>query len=358
MAKILKAGLIGYGVSGRVFHAPFLHRDPHYELYAVAERNSDECRSRYPYVRRYKDPADLLRDPELDLVIITTPNETHMPFAREALLHGKHVVLEKPVCVRSEDMLGLIRLSGERGLVLSPYHNRRYVSDFRTLEDILRAGLLGPIVECEIHYDRYRPERRPGAWRERDIPGSGILFDLGPHLLDQALFLFGAPLTLTADIRRQRPGIETDDYFDIRLDYGWLRVILSASMLVREMGSRYMIHGLKGSYIKSGDDPQETLLRAGIAPEGPDWGLEPEEFRGILHTEREGQVIREFFPTRKGDYGAYYEDLYLALNGEAPLRVLPEDGYNTILLIEMARQSSLEQRTLDCLGLLPGSRIN
>src|SRR5690348_13636288 len=308
MPPTIKTAMIGFGVSGRCFHAPFLHISPKYELRAIVERHGEESKKQYPSIRLCRTADEVMDDPGIDLIVITTPNESHLPLARQALLAGKHVVLEKPFTIHSGEALQLIALAGSRHRIISPYQNRRYVSDYRTVCEIVQGQLLGDIVECEIHYDRYRPQLRPEAWREKDIPGSGILYDLGAHLIDQALHLFGPPRTITADVRRQRPHIQADDYFDIRLDYGWLRVILEAGMLVREMGPRYMLHGVKGSFIKWGDDPQEALLRAGSMPGTPDWGKEPEEIWGLLHTEKDGSVIREKYPSATGNFGAYYDD--------------------------------------------------
>ncbi len=351
MTPAIKTAIIGFGVSGRCFHAPFLHISPKYELAAIVERHGEESKKQYPAVRLCRTADEVMDDPDIDLIVITTPNESHLPLAQQALLAGKHVVLEKPFTIHSGDALQLIALAGSQRRIISPYQNRRYVSDYRTVGEIVQRKLLGDIVECEIHYDRYRPELRPGAWREKDIPGSGILYDLGAHLIDQALYLFGPPQTITADVRRQRPGIVTDDYFDIRLDYGWLRVILEAGMMVRERGPRYMLHGVKGSFIKSGDDPQEALLRAGVMPDLPDWGTEPEEIWGLLHTEENGKIIREKYPSATGNFGAYYDDLYDAIINGFPLKVRPEDGYNIIKMIELALQSSREKRTVACEGL-------
>ncbi|HEY6082353.1 MAG TPA: Gfo/Idh/MocA family oxidoreductase, partial [Chitinophagaceae bacterium] len=187
MPPTIKTAMIGFGVSGRCFHAPFLHISPKYELASVVERHGEESKKQYPYIRLCRTADEVMDDPDIDLIVITTPNESHFPLAQQALLAGKHVVLEKPFTIHSGDALQLIALAGSRRRVISPYQNRRYVSDYRTVCEIVRGKLLGDIVECEIHYDRYRPELRPGAWREKDIPGSGILYDLGAHLIDQAL---------------------------------------------------------------------------------------------------------------------------------------------------------------------------
>jgi predicted dehydrogenase len=261
-------------------------------------------------------------------------------------------VLEKPFTIHSSEALELIELAEKTGRILSVFQNRRYVNDFLTIQKILSEKLLGEIVEFEGHYDRYRPGPKPNAWREENKPGSGILYDLGAHLIDQALFLFGIPETVTADVRMQRPHAQIDDYFDLRLDYGYLRVILKGCMLVREPGPRYQIHGTLGSYIKSGEDPQEALLRAGFLPTQAHWGEEPEESWGILHTEINGLLIREKYPTLPGDFGRYYRKLYESIRQGMPVSEKPEHGFNSIRIIELALESNQQKVTVKCSGLL------
>ena len=348
----IKVGLVGYGISAKVFHAPFIATDSRYQLVSVVERHKQESKEKFPDVRVVKTIEELLQNESIDLVVITTPNETHFPYAKSALEAGKHVVLEKPVTNTSAEAKQLLEIANRSGKVLSVYQNRRYVSDFFTIKDLLDKKLLGDVHTFEGHYDRYRLEARPQAWREHVLPGSGILFDLGPHLLDQVLYLFGLPNTISADIRMQRPHAKVDDYFDLRLDYGFMKVILQAGMLVREPGPRYLIHGAKGSFIKSGEDPQEALLRAGKLPVGADWGQEKEDIYGLLHTEIDGKVIRERYPSHKGDYAAYYKNLYDTIVNNKPVQERIEHGYNTIRLIELAFESHQKQCTIPCTGLL------
>jgi scyllo-inositol 2-dehydrogenase (NADP+) len=347
----IKVGLVGFGISAKVFHAPFITTNPQYQLVSVAERHKEESKEKYPGVQVVKSFEALLNNPEIDLIVITTPNETHFPYAKAALEAGKHVVLEKPATNTSAEAKQLLAIAQRSGKVLSIYQNRRYVSDFRTIAAILDLQLLGEVHTFEGHYDRFRPEARPQAWREHELPGSGILYDLGPHLLDQVLYLFGLPQTIAADIRQQRSHAKVDDYFDLRLNYGSLKVILQAGMLVREPGPRYLIHGNKGSFIKSGEDPQEALLRTGAIPTGDDWGKEADEIYGLLHTEKDGQVIRERYPSHKGNYAQYYQNLYDTIVNKAPIREKAEHGYNTIRLIELAFESSQKQCTVACTGL-------
>jgi scyllo-inositol 2-dehydrogenase (NADP+) len=349
----IKVGLLGFGISAKVFHAPFITTNNNFQLVSVLERNKQESKEKYPQVQVVKSIEELLQNEAIDLVVITTPNETHFPYAKAALEAGKHVVLEKPVTNTSAEAKQLLEIAARSGKVLSVYQNRRYVSDFLTIKEILDKKLLGEVHTFEGHYDRYRLEARPQAWREHVLPGSGVLFDLGPHLLDQVLYLFGIPNTITADIRMQRPHAKVDDYFDLRLDYGFLKVMLQAGMLVREPGPRYLIHGMKGSFVKSGEDPQEALLRAGVLPVGDDWGKEKEDIYGLLHTETDGKITRERYPSHKGDYAAYYKNLYETIANNKPVRERIEHGYNTIRLIELAFESHQKQNTIACTGLLP-----
>jgi scyllo-inositol 2-dehydrogenase (NADP+) len=353
MSKRIKTGLVGFGISAKVFHAPFLTTNPQYELVSVVERNRQESKEKYPFVQVVRSIEELLQDDSIELVVITTPNDTHFPYAKAALEAGKHVVLEKPLTNTSAEAMQLVEIAALSGKTLSVYQNRRYVSDFLTIRELLDKKRLGEVHTFEGHYDRYRAEARPNAWREADQPGSGILYDLGPHLLDQVLYLFGLPQSITADIRQQRPHAKVDDNFDLQLHYGFLKVILQAGMLVREPGPRYLIHGTVGSFIKYGEDPQEARLRAGELPTGDDWGKEPESMYGLLHTEINGQLVREKVPSHTGSFGRYYEDLYDTLVHGKPVKEKPEHGYNTIRLIELAFESHQQQRTIPCTGLLP-----
>lgn len=352
MAQALKIGIAGFGQAAKVMHAPFLDCLKEYEMVSILERHGTDSKVRYPYVQVVRSIEDLIGNPELDIISITTPNDTHFEYAKKSLLAGKHVVLEKPFTITSEEAKELIEISRKANRVLSVFQNRRYVCDFLTIRKILGENLLGPVVEFEAHYDRYRPAAKPNAWRERNEPGSGILYDLGAHLIDQALFLFGAPDTIIADVRRQRPHAKIDDYFDIRLDYGFSKVILKSGMLVREPGPRYMIHGTMGSFIKSGDDPQEELLKAGAMPDAPGWGEESEKNWGFLHTEINGKIIKETYPSLRGNFGLYYKNLYETIRNGRPLKEKAEHGFNTIRMIELALESNQKKSAVQCTGLI------
>ena len=348
----MKTGVVGFGVAAQFMHLPFLVTNPDYQVTCILQRHGDTAAEKFPGVRIVRSLDEMLHDQDLELIVITTPNDSHFDYAFRALEAGKHVVLEKPFTITTEDAGLLIRQAERKQRVLSVYQNRRYVSDFLTIRKLLRENLLGEIVEFEAHYDRYRPEQRPNAWREENTPGSGILYDLGAHLIDQAFCLFGLPRFVSADIRIQRPHARTTDYFDLWLDYGFTKVILKAGMLVREPGPRYMIHGWQGSFIKSGEDPQEALLRKGILPVAPDWGVEPESIYGLLHTEHNGKLIREKYPSLAGNYGGFYIDLFNTIRHGKPLQVRPEHGFNTIRLIELATESNEKKCRVECSGLI------
>ena len=351
---MISTAVISHGISARTFHIPFIIADSGFSLDMILERSGDTAQKQYPKIKIARTFQEVLDDREIELVVICSPNETHFPYAKAALLAGKHVVVEKPFTNTSAEAKELIALSASTGKVCSVYHNRRYVTDFLTMKKIIEDGLLGEPREFYAHYDRYRPDPRTyGLWREQELPGSGIFYDLGPHLIDQALMLFGMPTSINADIRRMKPYSKVDDYFDLRLEYENLIVTLHASMLVREMGPRYMIHGTKGSYIKSGEDPQEEMLKAGIKPTGADWGMEDASIHGLIHTELDGEVIRRPYPSLQASYGDYYKNLYNTIKNGAPLKETPLDGYHVIRLIELAFQSSKEKRTITCSWPLP-----
>ena len=339
-------------MSAKFMHLPFIITNPEFQLQCILQRHGNEAKEKYPSVQIVRTLDEMLYDDKLELIVITTPNDTHFEYSMRALDAGKHVVLEKPFTITSADAKKLIDRSIKVNRVLSVYQNRRYVSDFLTIRQLLKEKLLGELVEFEAHYDRYRPERRPAAWREQNIPGSGILYDLGAHLIDQTFCLFGLPRYITADIRIQRPDAKATDYFELWLDYDFKKIILKAGMLVREPGPRYSIHGMKGSFLKSGEDPQEELLRKGMLPGTPDWGRESEDIYGLLHTEIEGKIVKERYPSLPGNYGGYYSDLYNTIRRGEPLKVKPEHGYNTIRLIELATESNDRKSRIACSGLI------
>lgn len=346
MVDEISVGLIGYGMAARVFHAPVMQSVPRLKLKKVVERHGDEACARHPTVEVVRDAAALFQDAEIALIVIATPNISHFDLARQSLLAGKHVVVEKPFTTTSEQAERLIDLSRRQNRLLSVHQNRRWDGDFQTVKKILGGQLLGRLVEYESHYDRFRDYQRPKAWREEAGEGSGILFDLGPHLIDQAQVLFGLPQRITADIRIQREFATAVDNFELILHYDNLKVTLKAGMLVREQSPRFILHGTKGSFIKYGFDPQEESLKRGGTPRAPNWGEEPRELWGTLRTQLGGLHLEGQVQTIAGCYQAYYQNIVDAIEGREELAVKPEEARNTIRIIEAALQSSEQQCTL------------
>lgn len=342
----INLALVGFGMASQVFHAPLIMAEPQLNLHTIVQRSSQSARASYPHAHVVSDLAEVLADPAIELVVIATPNQTHAELAAQALNAGKHVVVDKPFTINSQQADQLIALAQQQQRVLSVYHNRRWDGDFLTAQAVIQAGWLGRLVSYECHYDRYRPQLKQGAWREQASQGSGILYDLGAHLIDQALVLFGLPQSITAQLAKQREGAQTVDYFDLRLGYAELQVTLKAGMLVRELGPRFSLHGTNGSWIKYGIDPQEAALRAGQAPNSPNWGQESTTDWGMLNTELNGLVLRGTVETIDGKYPAYYRNVAQAIQGETELIVQASQARNVIRLIELAEQSAAEQRTI------------
>lgn len=345
--KPINTALCSFGMSGWVFHAPFITTHPGFNLYGVWERTKNLAEEKYPGVKTFRSLEALLEDDAVELVVVNTPSVTHFDFARQALEAGKHIIVEKPFTATVGEAEELIGLAIKKNLYLSVYQNRRYDSDYLTVKKILDQGLLGPVVEAEIHYDRFVPALSYKVHKETPTAGVGALYDLGSHLIDQALQLFGMPIAVFADMAINRPGSRVSDYFDLKLFYPEHRVILKSSYYVREAMPGYQLHGKLGSFIKHKTDVQEQDLLAGKVPGGPDWGMEPENQQGLLHTEKDGVIIREHIPSLRGDYSLYYEGIYQALRFQAPVPVSGEDGKKVILIIEAANKSNRERKVIE-----------
>lgn len=342
----IQTAICSIGMSGQVFHAPFLMVHPGFELYAVWERSKNIAAEKYAGVKTFRSLDDMLADEKVELVVVNTPNTTHYVYAKKALLAGKHVIVEKPFTVSASEADELIALAKRVNKKLSVYHNRRYDSDYRTIKRVLAEGWLGEVVEAEFHFDRYRAELSPKTHKEVAAPGTGALYDLGAHLIDQALQLFGMPDALYADLLVLRPHSQVDDYFELVLYYPQRRVRLKCSYLVREPLPGYILHGRKGSFIKAKTDVQETTLQAGVLPGSADWGLEPESEKGLLHAEKEGKPFRELVVSERGNYMDYYQGIFDALRHNKPVPVAPEDGRDVIRIIEAAFESSKKQQVV------------
>ena len=343
----INTALCSFGMSGYVFHAPFINVHPLFNLYGVWERTKNEAEQQYPEVKTFRTLEELLADTHIELVVVNTPSVTHYDFAKQVLLAGKHLVVEKPFTATVQEAEELIQLAEAKNLKLSVFQNRRWDSDFRTVKKILDEGLLGAIVEAEIHFDRFSPELSPKIHKETPTPAVGGLYDLGSHLIDQALQLFGLPIALFTDLQVTRPGSQVQDYFDLKLYYPSHRVILKSSYFVREALPGFVLHGTKGSFLKSRADVQEKQLIAGKIPGTAGYGIEPETEKGLLHTEQNGKIIREQVPTLNGNYMDYYEGIYNAIRNGEPVPVSAADGMNVIRVIEAAVQSSREKRVVE-----------
>lgn len=334
----IKTALLSYGMSGEVFHAPLLEAHPEFEIAAVWQRDTRKpAKHSYPIVGAYQD---ILGDPSIELVIVNTPNETHYSYAAEALKAGKHVIVEKPFTVTTKEGDDLIALAAKEGKMLSAFQNRRWDADFLTVRKVLAERLLGKLVECEIHYDRYRNYIEANTWKELAKPGTGILYNLGSHLIDQALVLFGMPRYLDARIGTQRPGGEVDDFFDIRLEYDGFYVILKSSYLVREQGPRFILHGTEGSFLKSGIDPQEQELKDKRTPGTAEWGVESKEWWGKLNTTLDGKPFEGPYESIPGNYLRYYDNIHEVLRHGKALAVTAAQARDVIRLIEASQESS------------------
>jgi predicted dehydrogenase len=347
--KPIQTGLASYGMSGSVFHAPFLNIHPMFEMRTIVERTKNKARERYPNVHIARSYDELLADPEIRLVVVNTPDVTHYEFARQALSAGKHVIVEKPFVFNANEGEELIALAKEKGLMLAVYQNRRWDGDFLTVQQVLRSGVLGRVVEFQSSYQRYRNYIQEGSWKEKAAGHHrvGLAYNLGSHMIDQSVRLFGLPQAVYADISRLREAGEVDDYYHIQLIYPNVKVSLRGGYLMREQTPRYCIHGTKGSFVKYGLDPQEEMLKAGITPDIPDWGAEKEQDWGILNTELEGGLhFRGKVETLRGNYGAFYDDIYDALQMLRPATTDASGVLPVIRLIEAAFRSVQEQRVI------------
>lgn len=341
----IRVGLIGYGYSGATFHAPLIAAAKGLKLSRIASSDPERVRQVFSDVAVVTHASDLIRAADVDLVVIATPNGLHHTLAMAALNADKHVVLEKPFTITSAEAEELVQLAEKRNLVLSVFHNRRWDSDFLTVRQCIESGVLGEVNTCEIHFDRYRPEVR-NRWREQDLPGSGCLYDLGSHSIDQALQLFGLPVKISADVGVQRSGASSPDYFHLIMDYGVRKVILHSGAIVRQAGPRFLVHGSKGSFIKYGMDPQEDALKEGRCPGGAGWGREDERYHGqIVHGEN-GLHISGKLESLPGSYQSYYAGISEAIRGKGPVPVAAADALQVIKVIECAMLSSKEGRVV------------
>ena len=345
----LRVALVGYGNAGRIFHAPLISGMPGLALSHVVSSKPQAVLADWPLVKVLAQPEHAFADPEVDMVVIATGNESHFPLAHAALLAGKHVVIDKPCTVTLEQTQTLLALAKAQGRVLTVFQNRRWDADFLGLQEVIQSGELGRIVYFESHFDRYRPVV-PSRWREQDLPGSGLWFDLGAHLVDQALVLFGMPQDVVLDTACHRDGALVNDYFhaqwrypqDSAGDHPGLRVILHGSALVASLGPRFVVHGTLGSYVKYGLDTQEDALKAGARPQWDalgHWGADPQE--GTIVTYHDTHPHSQPAPPVAGNYLAFYAQLLKHLHGQADLAVTPSQVFQAMQLLTLGQQSVL-----------------
>lgn len=340
MGKI-RTALVGYGSVGEKMHAPLITVCPDLELVAVVERRQEKSKEKYPGVSIFRSLEALLEADAADLIVIVTPNEFHFSQAKMALEAGKHVVVDKPVTIHSREAKELKQIAEEKGLVLSVFQNRRWDGDIRTIQKILAEGLLGRVVHFESHFDRFRPGLADN-WREQDVPGNGITYDLGTHLIDQAVMLFGRPDWVYAEIFKQRTGAVADDFFDITLMFGSTKARLTASVLSKAPMPKFLVLGEKGSYIKYGLDVQEKAFKAGELPEGANWGLEDAQAWGELHLEHTSMT----YETERGDYRIFYQNIADAISQKNTLRVPIDQAITVLEIIEAAFFSHQEGKRI------------
>lgn len=335
MAVGIKTVLVGYGSVAEKMHGPLIEACEGLELTAIVERSGNRCLEKFPKVTVLKSFDEVLEDAELKLVVITTPNEFHFSMAKAALEAGKHVVVDKPVTIFAHEAEELDDLARANGLVCSVFQNRRFDGDFMTIQEIISKELLGELVYLESHFDRYRPELREN-WREQNVPGNGVTYDLGTHLIDQVVLQFGLPDSIQADIRKQRTDTIADDYFDIQLDYGYFKARVTAGILVNAPTPKFLLLGKKGSYQKFGLDVQEAAFKAGEKPEGEDWGVESMDRFGTLYLEDHSRP----YPTVPGDYRLFYDNVAKVIGSGGELLVKVSEAASVLKIIEASFKSS------------------
>jgi len=341
----IKTGIASFGLSGKAFHAPFIETNEAFELSAICERSKNEALQIYPHVKIVRSFDDLIADNSLELIIVNTPDVTHYDYCKGALNAGKHVIVEKPFVFTLAEGEELIRLATDKKLMLTVFQNRRWDGDFLTIQDVLRGNKLGRIVEYRACFQRFRPQIA-NTWKEQNDRRVGIVYNLGPHLVDQAVCLFGKPAGVFAQITKLRDGSQIDDYFSITLIYYQLQVALSASMLIKEPTASFVLHGTNGSFVKYGIDPQENQLREGIKPTDANYGLDLPEMYGTIFYEENGETCRKTIETIKGDYTHYFNAVARSIREQVAPPVSPEENLLIIRILEAAYKSSDENQVV------------
>jgi predicted dehydrogenase len=346
---MIRVGLIGFGLGGRVFHAPLISSVEGLELAAVLERTSNKAAERYPGITTYRSLEEMLADASLGLFVVTTPNGTHFDVASQILRAGRNVVVDKPMAVSSAQIAELIALAASKNLLLAPFHNRRWDSDFQTIQKLLHEGSLGRLVSFQSRFDRWRPTPPTDRlWKDDPSLGGGLLLDLGSHLTDQALAQFGKPEAVGAEVLRERVGKGANDSFTIRLRYPGLLVTLASNNLSLPAAPRFHLRGTSGNYWKSGLDPQEAALSKITRITDSVWGREPTANWGMLHVGIDGGSVTRPVEPIPGDYRLYYAGIRDALLGQAPAPVTALDAWRVARILEWAQESSEQRREIVC----------
>jgi len=345
---MIRVGLIGFGLAGQAFHAPMIRGVAGMQLACVLERRTDNAKQRYPDERIARTLDEMLSDKTINLCVVATPNDTHFPYTKACLEAGRDVVLDKPMTPTLKEAEQLVAIAQKHGRLLTVYQDRRWDGAFLTVKKLIREGALGEVAEYEARFDRFRLDAKPNAWREvADFPAAGVLWDLGPHLIDGALVLFGEPESIYAAALCQRKSSTVDDAFDVIMQYPRLRATLRARIIAYKPSHHLLVHGSQGSFVKYGMDPQEEILRSDHYPDGLDWGknwgLEAKEHWGTLT--RVGEEPRKV-ETERGDYRLFYANVRDAMEKKAPLDVPPEQFLRTQRALVLAHKSSREKRVI------------
>jgi scyllo-inositol 2-dehydrogenase (NADP+) len=340
---MLNVALCSYGMSGKVFHAPLITAEPGLKLHTILQRSEPTALADYPQVSIVKTFEDVLANPDIHLVVVNTPNELHYPMTKAALQAGKHVVVEKPFTLNIDEGNELIALANKQHKTLSVFQNKRLESDHLDAQKIIESGTLGRIVEVEWHYDRYRTNVTHKKWKEDNLPGSGTWFDLGIHMVDSMLCLFGKPKAVYADMRSLRRAEGSTDYFNVCFHYEDMRVILRSSTYVSEKGATVTIHGDKGSFLKFGQDVQEAQMIRGLIPGMAGWAQPGTDNYGVLHVHNNGEATRTTIPGQRGYYEHYYKNIVDAITGNMPLAFLPQQSLLGVELL-LAGEASAKQQ--------------
>lgn len=343
---MLNVALCSYGMSGKVFHAPLISAEPGLNLHTILQRNEPTALADYPQVSIEKSFEAMLANPDIHLVVVNTPNELHYPMTKAALQAGKHVVVEKPFTLSLDEGSELIALASSQQKILSVFQNKRLESDHLDAQKVIASGALGRIVEVEWHYDRYRTNVTHKKWKEDNLPGSGTWFDLGIHMVDSMLSLFGKPHAVFADMRSLRRAEGSTDYFNTIFYYDDLRVILRSSTYVSEKGATVAIHGDKGSFLKFGQDVQEGQMMRGLIPGMQGWAQPGEDNYGILHTHQNGETTRVKIAGQPGCYEHYYQNIAAAIKGECSLEFTPQQSLLGVELLLAGETSAKRQQLI------------